>query len=70
MDLSGLLAGAYDFDHVTERRDDEHLNGLRKHLPADDSAYLQLTRVHLTSDIITGLRLYLWAGASRSATIE
>jgi hypothetical protein len=36
MDLSGLLARAYDFDHVTERRDDEHLDRFRKHRPADD----------------------------------
>ncbi len=38
VDLSGLLAGADDLDHVTERRDDEHLDGLRKHRPADDNA--------------------------------
>ena len=44
MDLSGLLASAYDFH-------DEHLDGLRKHLPTDDNAYLQLTRVHLTPSV-------------------
>jgi hypothetical protein len=38
--LPGLLASPYDFDHVTERRDDEHLDGLRKHRPADDNAWL------------------------------
>ena len=38
VDLSGLLACAYDLDHVAERRDDEHLDGLRKHRPADDDA--------------------------------
>jgi hypothetical protein len=37
VDPSGLLARAYDFDHVTKRRDDEHLDGLRKHRPADDN---------------------------------
>jgi hypothetical protein len=47
VDLSALLARAYDFDHVTERRDDEHLNGLRKYRPADDNALPQVTRVHL-----------------------
>jgi hypothetical protein len=40
VDLSRLLARAYDFDHVTERRDDEHLDRLRKHRPADDNAWL------------------------------
>jgi hypothetical protein len=38
VDLSGLLARTYDFDHVTERRDDEHLDGLGKHRAADDDA--------------------------------
>jgi hypothetical protein len=33
VDLSGLLARAYDFDHVTERRDHEHFDRLRKHRP-------------------------------------
>src|SRR5258707_12162484 len=33
--MSGLLARAYDFDHVTERRDDEHLDRFGKHRPAD-----------------------------------
>ena len=51
VDLSGLLARAYDFDHVTERRDDEHLDGLRKHRPPDDDAWLQFTRVHLSPPV-------------------
>ncbi len=55
VDLSGLLAGAYDFDHVTERGDDEHLDRLRKHRPADDDALPQVTRVHLTT-LVTVLR--------------
>jgi hypothetical protein len=38
VDLSGLLARAYDFDHVTEWRDDEHLDGLRRYWPANDDA--------------------------------
>ena len=38
MDLPGLLACAHDFDHVTERGDDDHLDRLRKHRPADDNA--------------------------------
>jgi hypothetical protein len=38
VDLSGLLARTYDFDHVTERRDDEHLDRLGKHRSADDDA--------------------------------
>ena len=49
MDLSGLLARAYDFDHVTERRDDEHLDGLRKHRPADDDAWLDIADFQLDS---------------------
>jgi hypothetical protein len=38
--LSGLLTCPYDFDYVTERRDDKHLDGLRKDWPADDDAWL------------------------------
>ena len=38
--LSGLLARAYDFDHVTERRDDKHFDRLREHRPAYDDAWL------------------------------
>ena len=38
VDLSGFLACSDDFDHVTERRNDEHLDGLRKHRPADNNA--------------------------------
>ena len=49
VDLSGLLARAYDFDHITERRDDEHLDGLREHQPADNDAGLQFARVQLDS---------------------
>ena len=51
VDLPGLLARAYDFDYVTERRDDEHLDRLRKHRPADNDAWLQFTRVHLTPPV-------------------
>ena len=40
VDLPGLLARAYDFDHVTERRDDEDFDRLRKHRPADHDAWL------------------------------
>ena len=40
VDLAGLLACAYDFDHVTEGRDDKHFDGLGKHRPADDDAWL------------------------------
>jgi hypothetical protein len=47
VDLSGLLACTYDLDHVAERRDDEHLDGLGKDRPADDDAWLQFIRVHL-----------------------
>jgi hypothetical protein len=38
VDLSGFLARTYDFDHVTERRDDEHLDGLGKYRATDDDA--------------------------------
>ncbi len=48
VDLSCLLARTYDFNDVTERRDDEHLDGLRQHRSADDNARLQFSRVHLT----------------------
>src|ERR1700756_52011 len=51
VDLSGLLARAYDFDHVTERRDDEHLDGLRKHRSPDDDAWLQFTPVHFAPPV-------------------
>ena len=51
VDLSSLLACAYDLDHVAEQRDNEHLNRLGKHRPADDDALLQLTRVHLTPPV-------------------
>ena len=40
VDLPGLLARAYDFDHVTERHDDEHLDRLREHRPANNNAWL------------------------------
>jgi hypothetical protein len=40
VDLSSFLARADDLNHVTERRDDEHLDGLRKHQAADDDAWL------------------------------
>jgi hypothetical protein len=49
MDLSRLLACPHDFDPVTERCDDQYLDGLRKHRPTDDDAWLQFTPVHLTS---------------------
>ena len=40
VDLSSLLSRAHDFDHVTEWRNDEHLDRLREHQPADDDAWL------------------------------
>jgi hypothetical protein len=51
VDLPGLLASTYDFDHVTERCDDEYLNRLRKDRPVDDDAWFQFTRVHLTPPV-------------------
>jgi hypothetical protein len=40
MDLSGLLTGTYNLDYVAKRRDDEHFDGLRKHGPSNDDAWL------------------------------
>ena len=48
MDLPGFLPRADNLDHVTERRDDEHLDGLRKHRTADYDAGLEIVRVHFT----------------------
>ena len=51
VDLSGLLARAYDLDHVAERGDDQHLDGLRKHRSPNSNAKFQFTRVHPTSPV-------------------
>lgn len=38
VDLSSLLTCTNDFDYLAERCDDEYLDGLGKHRPADDDA--------------------------------
>jgi hypothetical protein len=47
VDLSGLLARTHDFDHITKRRNDKHLDRFGKHRPVHDYPCLKFTRVHL-----------------------
>src|SRR5262249_12106153 len=44
--LSGLLARAYNFEHIAKWRDHKHFDGFRKHRPSDDRSLLEFTDVH------------------------